>query len=349
MGQVKFGVVGAGVGATFALRAMKLLEEKEGIVKAVAVSDVVEVLAEKTAKEFGTKFFLNYRDLFTKEKIDAVFISTPHYLHFPMAIDAIEAGIHVLVDKPMATSLREADEMIRRARKAGVRLGVNLQGRFDPSVLKVKEEVETGRLGRLFYGEAAVKWFRSREYYDKSPWRGRWATEGGGALINQAIHTLDQLLWIMGPVDYLWAQCGTVFHDIEVEDLAVASLRFKNSAFGLIQASTALYPGFPTRLEFYGTNGTAIIEGEVIKLLDIKGEQPYSEKEVKGGLETWARPEAAPPLNHAASIRDFAQAVLEGREPKVSGEEGRKSIEIIKAIYQSSVKSQAVKLPLNVE
>lgn len=346
MGQVRFGVVGAGVGANFALRAMKLLEEKEEVVKAVAVSDVVEDLAEKTAEEFGIKYFLNYRDLLTKEKVDAVFISTPHYLHFPMAIDAMEAGVHVLVDKPMATSLREADEMIRRARKAGLKLGVNLQGRFDPSVLKIKEAVDSGRLGRIFYGEATVKWFRTKEYYDKSPWRGRWATEGGGALINQAIHTVDQLLWIMGPVDYLWAQCGTVFHSIEVEDLAVATLRFKSGAFGLVQASTALYPGFPTGLELYGTNGTAVIEGETIKLLDIKGEKPYSEKEAKKELETWARPEAAPPLNHAASIRDFAQAVLEGREPKVSGEEGRKSIEAIKAIYQSSRKGRVVRLPL---
>ncbi|MEM2056754.1 MAG: Gfo/Idh/MocA family oxidoreductase [Thermoproteota archaeon] len=346
MKQVRFGIVGAGVGANFALRAMKLLEEKEGIVKPVAVSDVVEDLAKKTAEEFGIKYFLNYRDLFVKERVDAVFISTPHYLHFPMAIDAIEAGVNVLVDKPMAINIREADEMIRRARRAGVKLGVNLQGRFDPSVLKVKEAVDTGRLGRLFYGEATVKWFRVREYYDKSPWRGRWATEGGGALINQAIHTLDQLIWIMGPVEYLWAQCGTVFHNIEVEDLAVATLRFKNGALGLVQASTALYPGFPTELELYGTNGTAIIEGEVIKLLDIKGEKPYSEKEAKVGLETWARPEAAPPLNHAASIRDFAQAVLEDREPKISGEEGRKSIEIINAIYQSSRSSEMVRLPL---
>ncbi|MCX8184109.1 MAG: Gfo/Idh/MocA family oxidoreductase, partial [Crenarchaeota archaeon] len=145
MGQVRFGIVGAGVGANFALRAMKLLEEKEGIVKPVAVSDVVEDLARKAAEEFGVKYFLNYRDLFVKERIDAVFISTPHYLHFPMAIDAIEAGVNVLVDKPMAIDIREADEMIRRARRAGVKLGVNLQGRFDPSVLKGKEAVDTGR------------------------------------------------------------------------------------------------------------------------------------------------------------------------------------------------------------
>lgn len=346
MVQVRFGVIGAGVGGKFALRALKLLEEKEGIVKAVAISRVAEDLAKKTAEEFGVKYFLNYRDLFAKEKVDAVFISTPHYLHFPMAIDAIEAGVNVLVDKPMAISLREADEMIRRARKAGVKLGVSLQGRFDPAILKIKEVVDSGKLGKLFHGEVSVKWFRTREYYDKSPWRGRWATEGGGALINQAIHAIDQLIWIMGPVECLWAQCGTFFHNIEVEDLAVATLRFKNGAFGLIQASTALYPGFPTRLEFYGTNGTAVIEGEIIKLLDVKGEKPYSEKGVKEGLETWARPEAAPPLNHAALIRDFAQAILDDREPRVSGEEGRKSIEVIEAIYQSSREGRAVRFPL---
>ena len=344
--QVKFGVIGAGVGAAFALRALKLLE-KEGIVKAVAVSDCVEDLAKKSAEEFGlSRYYVNYKEMLTKGGIEAVFISTPHYMHFPMALDAIGAGLHVLVDKPMAMNLNETDEMIRRARRAGVKLGVNLQSRFDAKILKVKETVDSGRLGKLLLGEALVKWFRTKEYYEKSPWRGRWATEGGGALINQAIHTIDLLIWIMGPVDYLWAQYGAVFHDIEVEDLAIATLKFKNGAFGSIQASTALYPGFPTRLELYGINGVAILEGEMIQLLHIKGEEPYSEREAKEGLETWARPEAAPPLNHAASIRDFAQAIINDREPRVTGEEGRRSIEVIKAIHQSGKTCEVVKFPL---
>lgn len=345
--QVKFGVIGAGVGATFAIRALKILE-REGVVKAVAVSDCIEELAKKRAEEFGlSRYYVNHMEMLAQAGTDAVFISTPHYLHFPMVLDAINAGVHVLVDKPMAMDLNETDEMTRRAKRAGVKLGVNLQARFDPKVLRIKEAVDSGKLGRLLLGEALVKWFRTEEYYQKSLWRGRWSTEGGGALINQAIHTIDLLIWIMGPVDCLWAQYGAVLHDIEVEDLAMATLKFKNGAFGAIQASTALYPGFPARLELYGTNGAATLEGEMIKLLHVKGEEPYSEEEIKEGLETWAKPEAIPqPLNHAALIRDFAQAIVENREPKVTGEEGRRTIEVIKAIHLSGKTGEVVKFPL---
>lgn len=341
---VKFGVIGAGVGATFALRALKILE-KEGVAEAVAVSSPHR--AKVRAEEFALSgYYVDYKEMLRERGIDAVFISTPHYLHFPMALDSISAGIHTLVDKPMAMNLNEADEMIRRARVAGVKLGVCLQSRFDPKVLKIKEVLDSGRLGRLLLGEAIVKWFRTGEYYEKSFWRGRWSTEGGGALINQAIHTIDLLLWMTGDVDYLWALSAPVLHNIEVEDLSMATLKFKNGAFGSIQASTALYPGFPTRLELYGTNGAAILEGEMIKLLHIKGEEPYSEEEAKEGLESWARPEAAPPLNHAASIRDFAEAILKDREPKVTGEEGRRSIEVIKAIHLSGKTGKVVNFPL---
>ncbi|MFB0504679.1 MAG: Gfo/Idh/MocA family protein, partial [Candidatus Bathyarchaeia archaeon] len=233
-----------------------------------------------------------------------------------------------------------------KARRKGVKLGVNLQSRFDPTFRKVKEAAEEQRFGRLILGEAIVKWFRTQEYYDKSAWRGKWDTEGGGALINQAIHTIDLLVWIMGSPRYLWAQIDTVAHKIEVEDLAVAALRFENGALGIIQGSTAIYPGLPSRLEVHGTKGTAIIEGEVLKRWSIIGEEEVVSEEAKEGLKSWARPELAPATNHASLIKDFAEAILEDRAPYVDGVEGRKSLEVITAIYRSGRDDRMIEFPL---
>ncbi len=344
---VKFGIIGTGVGANFCAEGLSMIADT-GIAKLVAVTS----RREERAKEFASKWnldlwYTDHEEMLEKAPIDAVIISTPHYLHYPMALDAIRAGKHTLVDKPMAINLKEADEMINEAEKRGVKLGVTLQSRFDPTIRKVKDAAEEGKLGQLILGEAIVKWFRTQEYYDKSPWRGRWATEGGGALINQAIHTIDLLLWIMGPPKYLWAQIDTVAHNIEVEDIAVATIRFENGALGVVQGSTATYPGLPTRLEIHGTKGTAIIEGEVLKRWSVLGEEEVIMEKSKEGLKSWARPELVPATNHAALIKDFAEAVLNDREPFVNGVEGRRSLELIMAIYESSRSRSVINFPLS--
>ncbi|MCD6564148.1 MAG: Gfo/Idh/MocA family oxidoreductase [Thermoproteales archaeon] len=342
---IRFALIGTGVGGTFVARAVKFLKD-EGVAELVSVTSRREERARKFAEEWGLRsWYTNHLEMFRKENIDAVIISTPHYLHFPETIDALDAGYHVLVDKPMAIDLRQCDEMIRRAKKNGLKLGVLLQNRFDEKVLKIKRLVEEGKLGKLILGEANVKWFRTHEYYENSSWRGRWATEGGGSLINQAIHYIDLLIWIMGSPSSLYAHAGAYTHNIEVDDLAVALLKFKNGALGVIQSSTSIYPGLPTRLEIHGDNGTAIIEGEAIKMIAIKGEEIQT-TEKKEGLASWSRPEAVPPTNHIALIRDFATAIIEDREPKVPGEEGRRSIEVIRAIYYSSKNKSIVNFPL---
>ena len=343
---VNFGIIGTGVGANFCAEGLSMIADS-GIAKLVAVTS----RREERAKDFASKWNLNlwytdHKEMLEKAPIDAVIVSTPHYLHYPMALDAMRSGKHTLVDKPMAINLKEADEMIKEARKRNVKLGVNLQSRFDPTIRKIKEAVEKGKFGRLILGEATVKWFRTKEYYENSSWRGKWATEGGGALINQAIHTIDLLLWIMGPPRYLWAQIDTVAHNIEVEDLAVAAIRFENNALGVIQGSTATYPGLPTQLEIHGTKGTAIIEGEMLKRWSVLGEEEVIMERTKKGLKSWARPELVPATNHAALIRDFAEAVLNDREPFVSGVEGRRSLELIMAIYESGRSRRVIDFPL---
>lgn len=346
MKTVKFGIIGTGVGANFCAEGLSKIAHT-GIAKLTAVTSRREARAKEFASKWGLKhWYTDYKEMLKNPNVDVVIISTPHYLHYSMTLEAIKAQKHVLVDKPMAIDLREADEMIREARENNVKLGVNLQSRFDPTFRKIKKAVDEGRFGKLILGEAVVEWFRTQEYYDKSTWRGRWATEGGGALINQAIHTIDLLVWIMGQPDRLWAQVDTVAHKIEVEDLAAAAIRFKNGALGIIQGSTATYPGLPTRLEVHGTKGMAIVEGEVLRKWSVMGEEEVKVERVKEGLASWASPELVPATNHASLIRDFAEAVLENREPYVNGEEGRRSIEVIRAIYKSSETGNVINFPL---
>lgn len=346
MDKVRFGIVGTGVGASFCAEGLSLIAD-EGKAELVAVTSRREERAREFASRWKLKYwYTDYRRMLREAPIDAVIISTPHYQHYPMTMDSLDADKHVLVDKPMAINLREADEMITKARKKNLKLGVNLQSRFDPVVKGVKEDVDNGVLGRLILGEAVVEWFRTQEYYDRSPWRGRWSTEGGGALINQAIHTIDLLIWIMGQPERLWAQMDTFTHKIEVEDLAAAVLRFKSGAIGVIQGSTAIYPGLPTRLEIHGTKGTIIVEGGTLKRRSIIGEKETISKGSKKGLKSWAKPELVPATNHASLIRDFANAILEGREPLVNGVEGRRSLEVIMAIYKSAENNSVVEFPL---
>ncbi|HID91304.1 TPA: Gfo/Idh/MocA family oxidoreductase [Candidatus Bathyarchaeota archaeon] len=342
---LRFGIIGTGVGASFSAQAVRMVGG--GIARLMAVTSRREERAKRFAERWGlASWYTDYRKMLEEADIDSVIICTPHYLHCPMALEAARAQRHVLVDKPMAISLREADEMIRVAEKAGVKLGVILQGRFDPVARRIRRAIDEGRFGRLILGEAVVEWFRTQEYYDGSPWRGAWATEGGGALINQAIHTVDLLRWFMGPVDRLWAQMDTVAHEIEVEDVAAAVVRFESGAMGVIQGSTAVYPGLPTRLEIHGTKGTAIVEGEALKRWSMAGEEEVAEAGVKEGLRSWARPELVPVTNHASLIEDFVLSVLEDRDPYVSGIEGRKSLELILAIYKSARTGDVIEFPL---
>jgi len=345
MDRVRFGIIGTGVGANFCANGLKLIAN-EGVAELVAVTSRREERAKEFASKWNLKYwYTDYRRMLQEAPIDAVIIDTPHYQHYPMTMDAINADKHVLVDKPMAINLREADEMINEAKRKNVKLGVILQSRFDPTIRKVKENADNGTFGQLILGEAVVEWFRSQEYYDRSTWRGRWATEGGGALINQAIHTIDLLIWIMGQPKYLWAQVGTFTHNIEVEDLAVATIRFRNGAIGVIQGSTSIYPGLPTRLEIHGTQGTAIVEGEMLKRWSVIGEKEIISESTKKELETWARPELAPATNHASLIKDFANAILDDREPLVNGVEGRRALEVIMAIYKSARNNSVVEFP----
>ena len=227
--------------------------------------------------------------------------------------------------------------MINACQKANVKLAVIFQNRFGAAVQKLRKAVQEGQLGKLILGDAYIKWHRTQEYYDTGGWRGTIKGDGGGALINQSIHTIDLLQWIMGPVKSVYGKVGTFTHKIEGEDLGLALLTFENGAMGVIEGSTSIYPGFPERLEIHGEKGTIILEGGKIKTWEMQGVKQELEElltnEKSGGASD---PMAISIDGHLAQYRDFIDAIENDREPMVNGIEGRKSLEIVRAIYQSS-------------
>jgi UDP-N-acetyl-2-amino-2-deoxyglucuronate dehydrogenase len=246
------------------------------------------------------------------------------------------------VQKPIATNLDTALRMIETARKAGIVLGVVSQHRFDDSSQFLKKAVAAGRLGNILQADAYVKWHRTAEYYSR-PIKGSWATEGGGALINQAVHQVDVLLWLIGPVRELFAywQLGAM-HKIESEDVIATLLRYNNGATGVIQASTAFWPGYSERLEIHGTNGTAVITGDKLTTWDVQddhGDPAPVEKEVMSGASD---PMAISTVPFERQFLDFGEACKSGRTPLVSGEEGYRALEVVTSAYDSARRGEKV-------
>lgn len=288
------------------------------------------------AREHGAGWHADYRELLARPDVDVVAIASPHNLHLPMTEDAAAAGKHVLCEKPMACTVAECDAMIAACERAGVLLGVTFQGRFEPLAAELKALLDGGRLGRLLWASSNTVWYRDDAYYRSKPWRGTWAEEGGGVLINQAIHAIDLFVWAAGMPQQITAQARTLNHQIEVEDGALAILSYGGGAMGLIQATTVAYPGYAERLEFYGTKGGVIYhkgEGRLEwHLLD-----PAEDGEHRSGVSSGAaRPMDITADAHAALFRDFAAAIRTGGTPLVHGREGRRSLEVVEAIYRSS-------------
>jgi predicted dehydrogenase len=272
-------------------------------------------------------------DICRLPQVDFVDVCTfPDYRLQPVRL-AAQYGKHVQVQKPMAINTAIAREMIEIARAAGIVLGVASQHRFDDSSIFLRKAIDKGRLGRLLQCDAYVKWFRSAEYYSR-PIKGSWAVEGGGALINQAIHQIDILRWLGGPVKEVQAmwQIGAL-HKIESEDVINALLRFENGATGVIQASTALWPGYSERVEIHGTKGTAIVTGDQLTAWDVRddfGDPPPLSTSVASGASD---PMAISLTPFERQFRDFGDAIRHHRKPLVAGEEGLAALEVVERIY----------------
>lgn len=307
-------------------------------------TDINPQAGEAFAAKYGAEFVPTYEEVCRHAKVDFVDVCTfPDFRMQPLRVCA-EAKKHVQVQKPIATNLATAQEMIETARNAGILLGVVSQHRFDDSCIFLKKAIAAGRLGKLLQADAYVKWYRSAEYYSR-PIKGSWATEGGGALINQAIHQIDVLRWLMGPVQELFAywQLGAL-HKIQSEDVVNALLKYASGATGVIQATTAFWPGYTERIEIHGTKGTAIISGDKLTSWDVQndsGEPAPVAQEVASGSSD---PMAISLEPFERQFRSFGDAIQKGLQPAIAGEDGYNALQIVDAVYRSCREGQKVTL-----
>jgi UDP-N-acetyl-2-amino-2-deoxyglucuronate dehydrogenase len=285
--------------------------------------------------------------------LDVVCVCTPSGAHLEPSVKAAQAGKHVVVEKPLEITLPRCDAIIKACDDAGVRLCTIFPSRFSAANLALKSAIDSGRFGKLTLGDTHVKWWRTQEYYDSGGWRGTWNLDGGGALMNQAIHNVDLLQWLMGDVSIVQALTATLAHErIEVEDTAVAALRFKSGALGMIEAATSAYPGLLKRTEIHGDRGSARVEQDDVTLWSFLDKSPADAEiqaimAARGSVSSGASdPRGINHAGHRDQLADFLQAIDEGRPPLVDGREGRKSVEIIRAIYESSKSGMAVRLPI---
>ena len=338
-----FGIVGTGVIAAIHADAIALLSET-GLADArlVAVTDVAADAAGAFAAARGCPAEPDLDALLARGDVEVVCVCVPSGLHATIGVEAAKAGKHLVVEKPIDVSLDAADRLIEAARAAGVALTVISQHRFDLGLIELRRLLDGGALGRLVLGEASTKWYRAQAYYDSAAWRGTYAMDGG-SLMNQGVHYVDLLRWCMGPPTEVTAVYSTQAHRIEVEDTALAIVRFASGAVGTILSSTAAFPGFPQRLEITGTEGTVIVEdGRIVRRALAAGTDPASP--AASAASAAADPAALDVVSHAAQLADLLDAVDTGHEPSVGGQSGRDALEIVLAVYESSRTGRPVTL-----
>ncbi|MAG84783.1 oxidoreductase [Candidatus Poribacteria bacterium] len=344
-----FGIVGCGMISDF--HSAAIADIKNG--KLVAVSSRKAENSQRLVDRYSIQAYSDYNEMLNRDDIDIVCVCTPSGAHMEPAVAAAEAGKHVIIEKPLEITLERCDAIIESCEKANVRLCAIFNSRFSDASQLVKDTVSSGRLGQLTLGDAYVKWYRSQDYYDSGDWRGTMELDGGGALMNQSIHAIDFLQYVMGPVESIQAFTDTLAHKrIDVEDVAVAALRFKNGALGVVEGTTAVYPGSLKKFEFSGTKGTIVLEEEDIITWEFEEEEPedaeikkqFTEKKSGGGGAS--DPRAINHDNHRRQMINLIQSIENNIPHLVDGREGRKAVEIILAIYQSSKAGKTVHLPL---
>jgi UDP-N-acetyl-2-amino-2-deoxyglucuronate dehydrogenase len=293
----------------------------------------------RLATEHGAKPYNNFAAFLAHRPMDLVILGTPSGLHAEQGTAAAQHGLHVLTEKPIDITTKNADALIVAADKANVKLGVIFQDRLKPNIQRLKQWLDRGLLGKPLLVDARVKWYRPPEYYSNSRWRGTFALDGGGALINQAIHTVDLLVWLLGDVARVQARAATVFHKIEAEDTAVATLEFASGAVGTLLATTAAYPGYPRRLEITGTEGTVVLEHDRIVTADLRNPPNDFAGLTTGDSNQSASSAAVTDISgHKAILEDFLHAIANNTEPVCKGRDGRRSLALVEAIYDSARK-----------
>lgn len=348
MKKIGYAVLGLGIG-------MAHIEAVLGSERAelVAVCDTDnERLAE--AKEIcpSVRAYTDFEELIKDGDVDIISICLPSGMHADYSVRAMEAGKHVLIEKPIDINCEAARRIEEAAHRTGMKAGVVYQNRYNLNMHPIKEAIEGGRLGKLFLGTFAVKWYREQSYYDNGSWRGTWEMDGGGSLMNQSIHTLDIMQWLMGDVDSVSSEMKVYNHDIDTEDFTASIIRFKSGATATFVSTTCAYPGISTEIMLYGTEGAIEADGDAIKSWRLKdeggepdeeGEEAMLQRYGKGnGYARRAEPNTL--FGHRYVVEDMILSVAEGREPGVTVEEAMKSLRLVEAIYESAKTGKTVKL-----
>lgn len=350
--KLRFGLVGCGVIGPLHAQALASLADAE----LSAVTDCVAERAERLAGRYGAHAYTDMDEMLAREQLDVVTICTPSGLHGEHACRAMRAGCHVIVEKPMEIRREALEQMVRVQEEQKVKLAVISQHRFDPAVQRVRKLAEEGAFGRLVLGNAVVPWWRSQAYYDSGEWRGTWELDGGGILMNQSIHYIDLLQWMMGPVVSIRAYMDTLAHRMETEDVATAVLRFASGALGTISATTGAYPGLEARLELLGAQGSVAIVGDELSYLHLArdeqeaagdygaGKQVGKIEVSASGVSAASDPAALAWRSHALQIADMLRAIREDGTPLVDASAARRPVEIILGIYESARTGREVNL-----
>jgi len=346
--QFGFGVIGAGVISEVHAMAINSIENA----RLLGIYSINKNKSDAIASKYNCTAYDTLDEMLSHPQIDIVCICTPSGIHLNPALKCIEAGKHCLVEKPLEVTLEKCDQIIEAAYVAGVKISVIFPSRFYEASKQLKKAMDEKRFGDLVLGDAYIKWNRSAEYYKSGKWRGTWKYDGGGALMNQGIHSVDLLQWYMGPVESVQSVTANIRHkDIEVEDTIVATVKFANGALGTIECSTAVFPGVLKRIEIMGTEGTAILEES--NLIKWEFTHPMSEDQIimdsmvggnisHGGV---SNPADISFVGHQRQIEDMIHSIETGDNPLIDGLEGRKSVEIVLAIYESANSGKMVRLP----
>ena len=361
--QLKTALVGVGKVTDMHARALVKLKESHF----TAVCGRSKEKTEDYAAKYDIKAYTDVAEMVSNEKIDVVIICTPHPNHKEPTIAALEAGANVLIEKPLASSLEDCDAMIEASRRYGKQIGVVCQRRWYHPAMRVKEAIDAGKIGKPVFGTVNMLGWRDEAYYESDPWRGTWKGEGGGVLVNQAPHQLDMLQWFMGEIDELYGHWSNLNHPyIEVDDTANAILKFKSGAVANIIVSNSQKPGIFGKVHVHGENGasvgvqtdggamfvagmSAILEPPVNDLWTVPGEEQMLKQWVKEDSDFFNDLPKQMDYFHERNIEDFLQAILEGREAMITGEDGRVTVEIFTAIYRSTRDGMPVKWPLKPE
>jgi len=333
--KIGYAVVGLGVGMAHVSAAA---ESKNA--ELVAVCDLIQEKLDKVADAYeGTLTYLSFDEMLKNPDIDIVSICLPSSMHAEFAVKAMEAGKNVLVEKPIDITVEAAMKIEEARLRTGMKAGVIHQNRNNLNMAPIREAITSGRIGKLILGDFEVKWYRTQEYYDEGGWRGTWEWDGGGSLMNQAVHTVDLMQWLMGDVESVTSQMGIFNHDIKTEDMTVSIVKFKSGAIATFVSSTCVYPGAGTNIQVYGSDGSIEADGSRITMWRFRDEEEGEEErmiELYNGGNSAAALDPKLCTGHTSMVEDMIKAVMDDRDPQIMPLEAIKSVRIVNAVYESS-------------